>query len=294
MVDMKLKLLFKLVGFLSLLSISFTAVAQNLVEIPEKGLSIVLPSDWQIEKNVNGATILAQSPENQDDSYRRNIRVMSFKGSRYIDQVSLEQFAKEIEDNSAKMSNQVSSYRVRDMTMIELADQTRAGLFYADFFLGGIAMMQMRILVSSQDHHFLLTFTDIQENFESSSNGYLDEAYQAFLSVKLASEAPGRSDLLFKVLPIGIGLVFLIGAFSFFRSYQIKRLSRGVKEYEDDELGEPDEKDRIDDLSFSDSDVFSAKKSLNNAKIFKKAVDDDVVEEASEFDVEDDNWKLGG
>ena len=288
---LKKTLFFSIFGLLDAFALGET------VQDERTGFSIDAPAGWEVSANTDGATFLFQAPFDESAAYRRNIRIMSFSGSRYIDDVSLNEFVKEIEEKSTKMSNLVSNYRVRDLTLIELADQSPAGLFYADFYLDQIAMMQMRILISSQTNHYLLTYTDIQENFENSGNGYLDEAYQAFLTAKLPSRAPGRSDLFKSVIPIVCGLLGICLLFSIYRRFQINRLGRGIKEYEDDYVGDPTptEEDRIDDMPFSDSDVFSSKQSLRLSKRKKKtprSANDEISDH--EFDDDDDDWKLNG
>ncbi len=298
---------------------------QSQVEIENRGFTIYPPVGWSIKKNFNGASLFFQAPLDNNDKYRRNIRIMTFKGAKYIDEVSLEEFSKEIEEKSSKMSNAVQNYRIRDLSLVELGKNVPAGLFYADFKLNGLPMMQMRLLISTADFHFLMTFTDVQENFEDTSNGYLDQAYQTFQTVELDSHPPGRNDFLVRIGVAGVTLIILITGFSFYRKYRVKKLGAGIDEFDDDDdenLDDIEEADGIDDvddmdvshdkvlISEDDHEISKPAKSIASKKkgLFsrkKKTYEEDEEDDHNFLDLEgsddkedkenkdhNDDWKL--
>ncbi|SMF46764.1 hypothetical protein [Pseudobacteriovorax antillogorgiicola] len=218
-------------------------MGQGYAVVEGKDFAMKPPAGWEVAKEINGASLFFQAPDIEGDIYRRNIRVMSFSGPRYLDDVSFEEFAKEIQENSSKISNALKSYQIRDLTPVDLSAEVKGGLFYADFTLNQVPMMQMHILVSSAEHHFLMTYTDTRERFENTSNGLLDEAYQSMQSVRIKTKPPARTDF---ALKIGIGVTLVVVSFisvTVFRRHRVKQLGHGLDEYgEDEDAVEPTQK----------------------------------------------------
>lgn len=218
------------------------------VEVPEKGISTIPPEGWSVETNKLGATWLFKAPKSAKDAYERNIRVMAFKGPIYMDSTAFNVFANKIKENYSKATNAISNYSIRDLSTIQLADGTDAGMFYADFSLSKVPMMQMHILVSSADFHFLMSYTDTKKHFEDSSNGFLDEAYQSMISTQLSSRPPARYDF---AMMLGIalgGLLVLLLGFSLFRWYKTEQIEQA---YDDLEESEGDYEDSDDEQAES-------------------------------------------
>ena len=208
-----------------------TAVEKRL-ESTSKGISIIPPPDWNVKENQPGVTWFFTAPTKAGDPYERNIRVMSFVDSIYIDEVSFISFANKIKDNFSKASNSIKNYEIRDFSTVELLQGTTGGLFYADFLLAGVPMMQMHILVSSAKNHFLLTYTDTRSRFEDTSNGYLDEAYTSMQSITVNSHPPQRYDFAIRMgLLVGV-VLFLLITLSFFRRYKMESLNQAYEEME--------------------------------------------------------------
>jgi hypothetical protein len=269
------------------------------INVTDRGFSIEPPAGWRVYQDYNGAMLYMEPAEKAEDSiYRRNIRIMSFKGPRYIDEMTFQEFGKEIVEKSSKMSNAISDYRLRNQMPIEIDGGHKAGLYYAEFTIDDVPLMQMHILVSSAEHHFLLTFTDLLEHFEQDNSPYLNEAFVALRSVKLKGEPPQRS-LYFYWLGAALGggfLLFLI--IRFVRKRRVKRLSEGLDEFagEDDEIESDDEdKIEVDDEYISGFSRQSQQKKTKRRtpskaanKSKKAALSDELAEDDQNFAAESD------
>ncbi len=165
--------------------------------IPLKGgdFSIAPPNGWEVFTNHPSLTLLMQIPHESSLKYQRTIQVASFGGKKYIDDVTAREFEKVIVNKFSQLTASIEGYEVREHRIVDMADGREGILFYTDFTLDGITMMQAHILVSSDVHHYLLTFTDIRDHFEKEEfSQYLNEAWSSMVSAELAG-AMGSSVL---------------------------------------------------------------------------------------------------
>jgi hypothetical protein len=187
------------------------------IELAEKGLSIVPPAGWQVQTSHPKLTLVMQVPFEKGMPYQRTIQVAGFVGPKYMDDLTAKEFEALIVREFSTALAAVQDFRVRNHMMVEMADGRDAILYYTEFKLEDVNLMQAHILVSSADRHFLMTFTDIAEHFENDeANEFLTEAWDAMTSVQLATPAPMRFEN-FIFIGVAVGVVaLLIGAFWFF------------------------------------------------------------------------------
>ena len=58
-------------------------------------------------------------------------------------------------------------------------------------------MMQMHVLLSSSEDHFLFTYTDLAGRFESNEEGFLDDAFSTAQTIAItAGSAPAEMTFL--------------------------------------------------------------------------------------------------
>jgi hypothetical protein len=108
-------------------------------------------------------------------------------------------------------------------------------LYYGDFSMLGVPMMQMHLVVSAADHHFIVAYTDLKENFDFDNNPYLDQAFATMGSIRIESSAPERF-IFIKILGLlAAGLISL----GFFIRYMMNRRTKLLTEFFNDT--EPDD-----------------------------------------------------
>ena len=163
------------------------------ITLREGDFSIIPPKGWGVYTQRTDLTLLAQPPLQNGMKYQRTLQVASFSGPRYIDAVTAKEFEEKIPRMFAQSSQLVSDYRVRNQVPVDLSDGRKGLLFYTEFTIDSVNLMQAHILISSLNRHYLLTFTDLAEHFEGEgANQYLTEAWDSMVSSKLGSPTPQR------------------------------------------------------------------------------------------------------
>src|SRR5690606_27522821 len=124
----------------------------------------------------------------------------------------------------SEASASVEDYRIRNHMPIELADGREGLLFYSEFLLDGVSLMQAHILVSSDKRHYLISYTDVAEHFESEeSSQFLTEAWEAMISVELDGRTPQRFEAIYALAAGAAGLVILGIIVWLFRTWRAGR-----------------------------------------------------------------------
>lgn len=201
------------------------------VTVKEGDFSLAPPRGWEVYAHNPSLTLLMQVPHQPGMKYQRTIQVASFSGPRYIDEVTAKEYEEVIVRKFSAATASVEGYRIRNHMSIEMADGRDGLLFYTEFMLDGVNLMQAHILVSSKDRHYLMTYTDVAEHFESdSANRFLTEAWDAMISVQLGSRTPSRFQA---AIFLGIGIGGLLIASLVFLGLRRWRSGRQYRDYAD-------------------------------------------------------------
>ena len=215
----------RLIGFVPqvflvslLLSASGSLAQESRVEIESRNFSIIPPPDWKVIKDQVGTTLFMEPYDLKGEPYKRHIQVRYGQQSYSLDKYTADPYSKKLVSERSRSLPGDADYKVTSHSLVNIADGSPAMVFYAEFKLGGLEMMELHLLVSATDGHFLLTFTDIAEHFQDDGSGsILDKAYNSMISTKLGSYSSGRFDSLYYV---GGGLGVLVVLFSFLRFVQ--------------------------------------------------------------------------
>jgi hypothetical protein len=180
------------------------------VVIDGKGFSIVPPTGWTIQKNLPRSSLYLQAKVSGSE-YPRNISAIRFREPAFINATTAESFAAKIVREFPAASSTIERYTLRNHQSVQMADGREGILFYTDFDGSGKKMMQAHILVSSETNHYLVTYTDVAENFENpgESNQFFNDAWAAMTSIELDSPNPVPSNG-FEM----VGLALLFGFFA--------------------------------------------------------------------------------
>jgi hypothetical protein len=151
--------------------------------------TIVPPNGWEVFTNHPSLTLLMQVPHEASLKYQRTIQVASFGGKKYIDEVTAREFEQIIVSKFSQLSESIEGYAMREHRVVDMADGREGILFYTDFTIDGVSMMQAHILLSSEVRHYLLTFTDLRDHFEKEEySQFLNEAWTSMISTELAGD----------------------------------------------------------------------------------------------------------
>ena len=107
----------------------------------------------------------------------------------------------------------ITNYQVRSKERISLQNSLPAILYYTEFEIDAVPVMQMIILISAADRHYLMTYTDLPEIFAAADGTILNEVYQSLISAQLKNPIGSRYDFPFLMM-LAVGIVFILGLFS--------------------------------------------------------------------------------
>lgn len=162
-----------------------TSDGETSVVLEDKGFTIKPPSGWLYSKEVPRVSLMAKAAE--EGEYLRTIQVMSFDGARELNDATIEEFQSWLVTTFGKQDARIADYAVRNYLPVDLESGLKAYLFYTEFKLTGADLMQMHVVVSSEDRTFVTTFTDLAKFFdvEDSPSEHLNEAWAAVNTIQL-------------------------------------------------------------------------------------------------------------
>jgi len=182
----------------------------KVLELKDKEFSITPPTGWEVFSTHPSLSLLMQVPYDKSLKYQRTIQVMARSGLRYMDDVTAREYEQFIVREFSKVSVSIEDYKLRNHVPIQMADGRQGLLFYTEFKLHNVNLMQAHILVSSPKRHYLITFTDVAEHFEKDdSSQFLAEAWDSMTSIKIEGAAPKRFNEM-KVGGIAAGVLVVL------------------------------------------------------------------------------------
>ncbi|MBF0441575.1 MAG: hypothetical protein HQK54_06695 [Oligoflexales bacterium] len=192
--------------------------------LKEKGMSIIPPAGWEVHYNEGGQTLLFQVPYSENQ-YQRTIKVLYAREPLTIDSYTMDKFAEIILDKGSKRSSGIIGYQLLNKEIITMANGSKGLLYYTSFALGSTPMMELHIVVSSADGHFLMTYTDVDANFKSEDGKkFLDVAYESMTSIELSTPPPSRFQFLVRLGVILVVIVVFLIAGSIIRGSRASKL----------------------------------------------------------------------
>jgi hypothetical protein len=222
----------------SVMRSSVSTSSGERIEVPERGFSIVPPEGWEVHRDYPGTTLMFQIPKREAGVYQRTIHVNAMNGARAMDDMTAKEFEGLIVQNFTKNSAALVDFKIRNYVFVEIPTGHKAVMYYSEFNLAGEPMMQVHMLVSSADRHFLMTYTDLAKNFDGGSDSpYLNTAWQSMTSIDVGTQSPGRYTYVSQVIGGVVGFIALFTAFAFIRrrraSAQYKSMADDMNEVSD-------------------------------------------------------------
>ena len=183
------------------------AETPNRIELKEKGFSIVPPTGWEVNTRIANLSLLMQMPR-QAGVYQRTIQVAHGSQQYAVTGSGGEESVAAIVAKRAKATAVVEDYLLRNQQPLTLANGQQAVLFYTEFHIGNVPMMEMHLLTGDRTGHFLVTYTDVAENFNMDTHrGIMNEVYNSLVSIQVA-QPPAPQYMNFSSLGVAAVIVF--------------------------------------------------------------------------------------
>jgi hypothetical protein len=255
------------------------------VVVKDGDFSIVPPKGWKVYTEMPGLALYLEAPSSEPGgtAHLASIQVASFTGPEYIDDSVAADYNTLLVKRFATASKAIEAYRVRNSESIQMADG-RAGLvFYSEFLYAGEPLMQMHVLVSSRDRHYLITYTDVAAHFAAEGDPFVAAVWDVVTSTKLGETPPGRNETLYVLLGAAALMVaFGAAAFGVNVWMSTKRVSEAPEDVVATELTEgseerfpqsrvPVELSSLDDDDEGDGAPLSREESLDYANAPKRS-----------------------
>ena len=142
-------------------------------------------------------------------------------------------------DRSKAFSVAENNYKVREPVTIHMSDGSPGLLYYGEVKFEGEDMMEMHVLISSEKGHFIMTYTDLAQQFGDNGPGTsLDVAYRSLISAHVDSHPGGRFDF---VIRGGIVVVGFLLCWFVLRYYQGRKHLTLAPEEEEQDYGDVDQ-----------------------------------------------------
>ncbi len=191
------------------------------ISIEGKGFTIQPPVGWMIQRDHPRLSLMLMAPVS-GNQYPPNISVLRFPGPMLISQDTAEKFADKIIKGFTSASSTLQGYSLRSSEAIKLADGRDALLFYTEYQDGDRKMMQAHVLASSKTNHYVLTYTDVAENFVSGSEGSTSQvfsnAWNSMASLELDSGNPEPAETVTIALAAVAAIIVAWFAVAFIRN----------------------------------------------------------------------------
>jgi hypothetical protein len=189
------------------------------VTLPEKGFSMQIPIGWKYRKDLPRTTLFMRPEKLKEGDYPRNVSVLRFSEPMVINSTSAEKFSNFLVKNFPSASAEIADFKLRNYEEVKMNDDRPALLIYTDFLIGSKPMMQAHVLVSSQTAHYLVSYTDQADNFETPQG--ISESFatiwESMTSIELDSASPQILEGFQWWIYLG-GIVLLVaGGFGFYR-----------------------------------------------------------------------------
>jgi len=212
----------------------------SVIEIPKADAKITPPKNWEVNLNSPGLSAVFQEPElsetemsnieknlKKDETaktYRRNMSIAVMHHPSPIDSKRAEQLEEEIRKTLGERSI-ISNLEFMEHKFFDFKNAKDGIVMYVRFKMGEFDMMQMYVLVSGEDKHYLMTYSDLAERF--SSGDFFNQAWNSMVSLEVVGVAPQRY---LKTIIAGSILLVILGLSVIFSIIRRRKATKGYME----------------------------------------------------------------
>ncbi len=167
--------------------------ADGRIHVGSAGFSMMPPTGWKVRDNVPGLSLVLEAQEEKSPKYRGTIQVQVAQGPRYLDSVGISDFQDEIKDKLGGEGSSLLDFTVRNSELVKADDGRDALLVYTGFNMNGAELLQAHLMISSENQHVVVTYTDLAERFDSNAaDAPLGIAWAAMTSANIPGKNPER------------------------------------------------------------------------------------------------------
>jgi len=234
----------------------------------EPKFSIEPPAGWSVTYSNKslGPTVIMQEPAPQmipgslAPIFRRNITLAIIQEASPIDSLREKSFRDQLATTYGKNAL-TKDFQVMETKFVDWKSSKDAILAYSSWMAGDIQMMQMNVLVSSNNQQYMMTYTDMAARFLPES-AEMALAWKSILSLDLSDAAPSRFAKPLAMAAMGVFLAGLVVMFKVQRRRRFSGLYDAVDAGEES-LSSPMTSEADQDLS---SEVQTKKKAKRQAQ----------------------------
>ena len=164
----------------------------------ELGVVINPPKGWQVSTQTGSLSLVMREPAVANvapgqTKYQRNITVAAIHKASPIDEKRAEQLKAEL-IRSFGSDPSVSDFKIMEHKFFNYHGNNDGLLVYSSLNIREFSMMQMHVLVSGQDKQFLMTYTDLANQFGTEKDPSFAAAWDSMVSIQVNGQAPSRID----------------------------------------------------------------------------------------------------
>lgn len=232
-------------------------------EYPDRDFSIVPPLGFEVHDSAGGIFLNFREKHRKGLQYQRNIQVFWNSEYHYIDEAAAEKLAAKIGAKFSKFNPHIKDYRVSRYTIADLGEREGI-LFYNNYRIDDAEMMHIVMLVSSNKEHYLITYTDLLNNYQKNEgkDAYTDVWWNCFTSIELPGSPPDR----YRYYIMGGGsLAIFLFVCAFFYLFRRVRMSKYYDDFAYESISQQemvevvDDSDQPDEVSIDDDEDSSYK-----------------------------------
>ena len=166
--------------------------------LSELGIVINPPKGWQVATQTGSLSVVMREPAAANvapgqTKYQRNITIAAIHKASPIDEKRAEQLKAEL-IRSFGSDSSVSDFKIMEHKFFNYHGSNDGLLVYSSLNIREFSMMQMHVLVSGQDKQFLMTYTDLANQFGTEKDPSFAAAWDSMVSIQVNGQAPSRID----------------------------------------------------------------------------------------------------
>lgn len=181
------------------------------VQLELLGVSIVPPTGWEVSTNTGTLSVVMREqrnpiPDYEKAKYQRNITVAAMHRSSPIDEKRAAELKEEMIATFSKDSL-VTDFTILEHKFFNYRGQNDGLLVYSSLNIGEYPMMQMHVLVSGQEKQFLMSYTDLADQFQNQQA--FEAAWNSMVSIEVTGKTPLRMDEYARYGAVAAGFLML-------------------------------------------------------------------------------------
>lgn len=192
---------------------SETFVSQGQpIQLEMLGVSITPIKGWEVSTNTGTLSVVMREPRDPNPAYdhakyQRNITVAAIHKASPIDEKRAAELKEEM-IKSFSADSLVSNFQILEHKFFNYKGQNDGLIVYSSLMIGEYQMQQMHVLVSGEQKQFLMSYTDLAENFQQPAS--FEAAWNSMVSIEVTGASPLRIDQYARYGALAGGFLMLV------------------------------------------------------------------------------------